>query len=72
MQQTAPDATETSRLMLMTQDGVRIDSQLNLIPGNAQLAEENLEDDGIELAGETSTEVDWDCQAPEYIFGEAK
>src|SRR5690606_38771780 len=30
------------------------------------------EDDGVELAWETYTEVDWDCQAPEYVFGEAK
>lgn len=72
MPQTAPKPT--TRLELRTSDEALITERCDLIPGNAQLAEENIypDDNGNpELAWESSTEVIWDAQEAEYKYGEA-
>jgi len=64
----------TTRLELITSDAALITERCDLIPGNAQLAEENIypDDNGdIELAWEGGTEVIWDAQEAEYKYGEA-
>lgn len=70
-----PRTATATRLELHTRDGTRIDAQLDLIPGDARLAENNLEkaiDGRTTLAWLEHTEPAWDAQAPDYKYGEAQ
>lgn len=66
----APTDTNT-RYELRTKDGTPIVAQWDLIPGKADLHEEqNLTPDGKDLEWQGGTELIWDAQEPERRYGE--